>query len=210
LKPPAVLIPVKASDQKSRLGPLLRPRQRQELAELMLLDVLDAVGGAGLLPRCFVVSSSRRTRRLAVAAGAKTIEEGSDNGVNSAIEGAMVGVDADDLMVIPSDLPLLRAAEIKKALLLREAGMEVVVAPSIEFDGTNLLLFTKSKPIELSFDRDSFWNHLEAAARKRLRVAVLSARGIRFDIDGVSHLRALAKEKSPSRAVTLARELVRQ
>jgi len=210
LKPPAVLIPVKASDQKSRLAPLLRPQQRQELAELMLLDVLDAFGKAGLLSRCFVISSSRNTRRLAEDAGAGTIGEHSDNGVNSAIEAAMAGVEADDLMVVPSDLPLLRAAEIKRALLLKEAGMEVVLAPSAEFDGTNLLLFSKSKPIELSFDHNSFWNHLDAAAGKWLKVAVLSARGIRFDIDTVSHLRALATAKSQSRAVALARELVPQ
>jgi 2-phospho-L-lactate guanylyltransferase len=176
----------------------------------MLLDVLDAIGKAGMLRRCFVISSSRSTRRLARGAGARAVEEASDSGVNSAIEAGMTDVDTEDLMVVPSDLPLLKAAEIKKALHLRSAGAEVVIAPSMDFDGTNLLLITKSKPLALSFDRDSFWNHLEAAARKRYKVAVYSARGVRFDIDTVPHVRGLAKEKSPGRAVALARELVSQ
>jgi 2-phospho-L-lactate/phosphoenolpyruvate guanylyltransferase len=176
----------------------------------MLLDVLDAVEKAGLLSQCYVISSSKRRRRLAEGAGARTIEEGSDSGVNSAIETGMGDVETDDLMVVPSDLPLLTAAEIRGALRLRAAGVEVVIAPSIDFDGTNLLLFSRSTPMELSFDRDSFWNHLEAAARKQLKVAVYSARGVRFDVDTASHLDELARQMSPGRAVALARKLVHQ
>jgi 2-phospho-L-lactate guanylyltransferase len=176
----------------------------------MLLDVLGALGEAGLLSSSFVISSSRRTLGLAKRAGAKAIREASDTGVNSAIEKGLGDVPADDVMVVPSDLPLLTATEIKGALKLRSSGVDVVVVPSMDFDGTNLLLFPRSNPLPLSFDRDSFWNHLEAASRRGLKVAVFSARGIRYDVDTISHLRGLAKERTSGRAVALARKLVHQ
>lgn len=206
---PSILIPVKAGVPKSRLSALLNEAQRKELVQSMLMDVLDAFSGVGLLPHCVVISSSGQWRALARSLGARAVTETSDNGVNSAVATGSAMASYGDLMVVPADVPLLRGSEIRRALGLKASGVDVVVSPSLDFDGTNLLIFSRSKPLPLSFDRDSFRNHLGASSRRGYKVAVDSAMGFRFDIDTISHLRALAESRLPCRAAAFAREMVR-
>lgn len=175
----------------------------------MLMDVIDAVSEAGLLSRCFVITSSPRARSISENLGAKVVVERKDLGVNAAIEEGLKATDSEELVVIPGDLPLLRGAEIKGAVDLKKGGMDVVVTPSAEFDGTNLLVFARSVPMKLSFDRDSFWNHLDYSSGRGYRVAIHAAKGCRFDVDTVGHFRALARIRTRSRAASFAREASR-
>ena len=203
----AVLIPFKATGAKSRLSPVLSTQSRRELAELMLLDVLDAFAAAGLLRRCFVVSSNGRALSLAEEAGATALEESSDRGVNSAVEWGMEKeAGAEEFMVVPSDLPLLRGSEIRDAYSFRAAGIDVVVSPSRRFDGTNLLLVSRSRPVSLSYDKNSFWNHIGAAAEAGRTLAVNSGMGFLFDVDTPADLVALASLRINRRSVAFARK----
>lgn len=195
-----VLIPVKADQGKSRLSRILGPKQRRRLAEIMLGDVLRAFSKAGLLPRCYVVSSNVNILLLARRLGARLIIEPRDEGVNAAVEMGVETLGRDhDFMIVPTDLPLLTPYEVRKALTLK-GSFDCVISPSRSFDGTNLLIFSGKAMPALSYDSDSFWNHVGGAARKDLSLAVYCGDGVLSDVDTPEDLRALShtKRKIPS------------
>ena len=205
---PSVLIPFRAAGAKSRLSPVLSPRGRAELCELMLLDVLGALRHAGLAEACSVVSPDEGVLSLAAGAGANAIREPRAAGVNSAVRrGMSAGPSAESFMVVPSDVPTLRPGEVKHALQVHGEGFGVI-SPSRGFDGTNLLLFTRRRPIPLSYDADSFWNHVAGAARAAAPLYVYSAPGLVLDVDTPPDLAALARSGSRARAAEFARRVV--
>ena len=209
MTPLAVIIPVKHSQLKSRLSSVLSRTQREEFATLLLLDVLGAFRSAGLIESCHVVSSDEKVLRLASRLGAGIVRESADAGVNAAVTAGVNEAGRHcDILVVPSDLPLLRAADIRRILALRSSGLDVVIAPSLAFNGTNALAFSASSHPALSYDDNSFWNHLRASARRGLSVAVCSERTIMFDVDSPSDLRALARSRSTGRAAVFARKVM--
>jgi len=205
----AILIPVKSKGAKSRLAPLLSPTERRELASLLLSGVLGALGEAGLLRLTFVISSDRNILDLSAHMGAGTIREPGDDGVNSAvIRGVEAAGTPEAVLVLPSDLPLIRASDVKHLLSLRRAGLDVVIVPSLSYDGTNALLYGTTTRLKLSYDDDSFWNHLASGARKGLSVAISSEHGLMFDIDSEEDFKALARTGVKRPAVAFARRAV--
>jgi 2-phospho-L-lactate guanylyltransferase len=206
----AVLIPFKADRKKSRLSRVLGPNQRSRLAELMLLDVLEAFRKAGLLPKCYVVTSDKNVLTLARRLGAQTIVESRDRGVNAAVGRSVKTLGRDlDFMVVPSDLPLLAPDEIKNTLAL-ERSFDCVISPSRSFDGTNLLIFSGRVAPALSYDSNSFWNHVSGAARKGLSLAVYCGEGVLSDVDTPEDLRALSRTRRRILSVEFAREALKR
>ena len=206
---PAILIPFKSKRQKSRLSSLLTESQRRMLSESMLLDVLDAFRRAEMLARCYLVTSNERAAVLAERAGASVIAEPSDRGVNAAVAWGIMKIGGGgEVMVVPSDLPLLRPGEIRNATLLKRKGLDVVVSPSRAFDGTNLLLMSTPTPIDISYDKNSFWNHIASAAARGLRLAVYTGIGFLFDVDSPDDLAAVSRLRTNRRSIALARRLL--
>ncbi|MDG7010978.1 MAG: 2-phospho-L-lactate guanylyltransferase [Nitrososphaerota archaeon] len=202
----AVLVPVKSSDAKSRLSPVLSDSQRKALAASLFRGLMATLTRAGLVASCRVVSSDRRVLDAARSFGATPVIEGSDSGVNAAVlAGVRDARGASEFLVLPSDLPLLRASDLAALLRLRRLGSTVVMAPSLTFDGTNALLFPRAPDFPLSFDSDSFWNHLAGASRLGLTVGVCARKGIMFDVDSPADLRTLAGSGARTESARLAR-----
>lgn len=173
---------------------------------MLLSSVLRALEDAAMLELTNVVTSDQEVLRLARRLGANGIPEAEDEGVNSAVYKGIKAVRSHDaLLVIPSDLPLLRAADIREVARLRTAGMDVVVSPSQGFDGTNALAFSPSSGLELSYDNNSFWNHLASAARNGLNTAVSCRPGFMFDVDSPEDFHRLASARQHAPAVSFAR-----
>jgi len=201
----AVLIPVKSSGAKSRLSPILSRAERRELESLLLSGVLEALGRAGLLSKTHVVSSDHEMLRLAARSGAGTVREARDDGVNAAVEAGVKALGRPPkVLVLPSDLPLLRASQLKHILSLSEL-LQVVIAPSASFNGTNALVFPPRVGMTLSYDNDSFWNHIRAGALLGLSLGVVSNPGLTFDLDSPEDLRSLARSRSDAPPVAFAR-----
>jgi len=205
----AVLIPVKSSGAKSRLSSVLSSAERRELEALLLSGVLRALREAGLLAATHVVSSDNEILRLATRSGAGTVREARDEGVNAAVE-AGVGYlgRPEKVLVLPSDLPLLRPSQLKHMFRLSEV-LQVVIAPSASFNGTNALLFRPRDGLALSYDNDSFWNHIRASGRKGLSVAVVSNPGLSFDLDSPDDLRNIQHARVRAPAIAFARRVAR-
>lgn len=202
----AVVVPVKGRDYKSRLSGRMGSRSREEFSKLLLTDLLEVMAKAHLIRDTFVVTSSARMMGVARTCGARGVREESDVGVSAAVELAVSRLpDYDEFLVLPSDLPLLRPSEIAGALWMRRKGMEVVVSPSMSFDGTNLLLFSRRRPIGLSYDDDSFWNHVGRAAARRLPTAVYVRPGISADVDTEEDVNGVIRTHLNRRSITFLR-----
>jgi 2-phospho-L-lactate guanylyltransferase len=199
------VIPVKSSGGKSRLAGFLSQTQRDEFSKMLLEDVLDVVAGAGLAASCFVVSSDRGILELAAKRGARGVPEEGDSGVNDAVEAGARASGAERVLVLPSDLPLMTSADVRSVIALGDEGMDAVVAPSVAFDGTNALLYPAGAGLQLSYDNNSFWNHLASAAGMGLSVGVSTRPGIMLDIDSPDDFKGLASSGSAGRAARFSR-----
>ncbi len=115
--------------------------------------------------------------------------------------------DENRFMVVPSDLPLLTSRELRIAARLG-SQFGCVISPSKSFNGTNLLLFSRKTGLTLSYDSDSFWNHVRGAARNRSTLAVYCGRGVLFDVDSVGDLQELAGARINTRSVEFARKAI--
>jgi 2-phospho-L-lactate guanylyltransferase len=206
LKTPALLVPFKGSGYKSRLTPILLADQRKEFAHLLLRDLLKTVEGAGLERHCYVISSDPEAKRATNSVGASFILETKAKGVDSAVRlGVRKLTGRERFMVIPSDLATLSRADLNYALELGHA-LPFVIAPSSSFNGTNLLLFPRRMVTSLSYDNNSFWNHLKGAARLGLPTAVLTRRGLLFDLDTPADAEELVNLRTNTAAARFLRK----
>jgi 2-phospho-L-lactate guanylyltransferase len=209
LKSLVILIPVKSKGAKSRLTKQLTASDRRKLTLLMLNDVLDVFKMTKLTKDCFVVSPDAEVLSIAERSGAGTIREERDMGVNAAVERGMSDTRSENVMVIPSDLPFLVSSDIRRLLSLKSTGLKVVMSPSMGFDGTNALLFSRKTPIPLSYDRNSFWGHLGSAGSAKLSVGIYSGQGVMFDVDSPEDFLALARSRVKRRSVAFAKKVLR-
>jgi 2-phospho-L-lactate guanylyltransferase len=208
LKSLVIIIPVKSRGAKSRLSKQLSYSQRRQLAVLMLKDLLDVFKRTNLIKACFVVSPDDEVLSIAETSGAGAVREERDRGVNAAVAQGMRDTESENVMVIPSDLPFLVSSDIRRLLSLKSSGLKVVMSPSMGFDGTNALLFSRKTPIPLSYDNNSFWAHLESAGSASLSVGIYSGPGVMFDVDSREDFLALGRARAKLRSVSFAKKVL--
>jgi 2-phospho-L-lactate guanylyltransferase len=191
------LIPVKRlADAKGRLAPGLGPIERRLLAIAMLEDVLSAVAATDGTGTPVVVSPDREVWRRAEALGCRVVEEPQDAGddLNAALRlaaGAARPGDADGLLVVAADLPLADPAALGRVLAAL-AGAPVVVVPSAEGSGTNVLAWRRAAGFEPAFGPGSAARHLAVDGAVRLDEPALAA-----DVDTVADLAAVLGRLAP-------------
>ncbi|HEX2424426.1 MAG TPA: 2-phospho-L-lactate guanylyltransferase [Actinomycetota bacterium] len=201
-----VVIPVKAlAKSKSRLAPELTPLERGALTLAMLEDVLDstlAVAGWDT----WVVSPDEAVLEIAARRGASAIPE-EKGPLSQAIRQAEVLAkerEVDALAVVPGDLPLLTADTLTAAL--HTLGT-VVIAPSADRSGTNLLLRRPPRAIQARFGPDSYQRHLALAQTKGLPVSTVERRELAFDLDHPGDILTLLASGRSGRTVDVCRDM---
>jgi 2-phospho-L-lactate/phosphoenolpyruvate guanylyltransferase len=181
---------------KSRLKPILDPGARAGLTVYMMGRVVSALMEAGVANVC-VVSPDRIVLDQARERGAAPLLQES-RGLNPALEeGRRWAMDqgASVLLVLPADLPLLGAEDVRA--VLRCAGEEpsVTIAPDAAHAGTNALLIRPPEALPFAFGPDSYEHHLRAARERGLGVRVCERPHLSFDLDTAEDLARLdAKE----------------
>lgn len=170
---------------KARLSPILRPAEREQLSVAMLKDVLSALRVAKRIHSVTVVSADKGVRRICKRLGASFLWEGRRRGLNRGVKLAVRHAQqrgASSVLVIHSDLPLLKPLEID-TFLKRSEGCSVALTPSKDRDGTNALFMSPPQVIPPVFGKDSFRKHLSLAKQRKARSRVLLFNGIGFDVD---------------------------
>jgi 2-phospho-L-lactate/phosphoenolpyruvate guanylyltransferase len=180
----ALIIPVKGTNPKARLSSLFDARERKQLQVAMLEDTLHAIANAKKNVQTYVVSSDPEILKFAGRFGVGSLEEERDGGVNEAVESAIERLGSyDGWLIMPADLPLITSNDIKTVFTLHRMGSSIIVSPSEDYSGTNLLLMTKRARIALHYDDDSFNKHARDATAAGARAAVYYSENVAFDID---------------------------
>jgi 2-phospho-L-lactate guanylyltransferase len=212
----AALMPVKGfRNAKQRLTPLLGSAAREALAEAMFRDVLGQVSAARGLAGIFVVTGDDKVASIAALAGAAVIRERAENGETAAVDFARLAIrdsGCEAVLILPGDMPLVRAADIEQ--VLAQVSVDAVapfalLVPSHDRKGTNALLLAPPDIIKLRFGYDSFTYHMSQVAAQGLPLRFIENERIALDIDEPKDLeRFLSYQEDRAASTQLARGLL--
>jgi 2-phospho-L-lactate/phosphoenolpyruvate guanylyltransferase len=167
---------------KSRLAEVLSADERSRLALAMLEDVLAACAGSAL-SGVTVVSDSAAARAVAEGHEARWVPD-PGGGMNAAVTAGLRSCRAVTALVLPGDIPLLRAADVDA--IVGGAGEEaraVVVVPDRADRGTNALLLRPPDVMAPAFGPDSAAQHFALARASRARAFQIMRPDVALDLD---------------------------
>ncbi len=203
-----ILIPVKnLSSAKQRLAAVLDQASRTELAQAMLHDVVAEVAKWARRPVCTLVTSDPFAIDLAKQYDFEIIPDPANPGETGAIEmSTRVCVErgVDFTLVIPADIPLIRANELDE-ILEHAPSVGSVLTPAADGRGTNAAFRRPATLFPLKFGNDSFGPHLAAAQATGKPCRILRLPGIALDVDNPSDLRNLLAHSGETRTQNLVR-----
>lgn len=192
------VVPVKdLQAAKQRLSPLLSASERAALSLAMLADVLAALTTArddpdNPLCGVLVVAREQAVQDWARQRDVDVMAEAENRGYGEAVSDAGQRLAADGaaaILVLPGDLPLLGAEDVKAVLAALQASASVVLAPSGDESGTNALACKPPTVLPPAFGVDSFRRHRDIAKALGLSVALVRRPGLALDIDSAEDLR---------------------
>jgi 2-phospho-L-lactate guanylyltransferase len=192
-----ILVPVKEmSTAKQRLASVLSQQQRSMLARTMLKDICAALSEVKPRPPIALVTNDAFAVGLARHYAFDIIEDRENRGESEAIAMATAEAEkrgAEFTLVLPGDLPLLRASEVEAVLAAMPAEGSVLV-PAADGRGTNAVLRRPCALFPLRFGNDSFLPHHAAARATGKACMVLDNAdlpGIALDLDRPADLAQL-------------------
>jgi 2-phospho-L-lactate guanylyltransferase len=203
--PVAILVAVRRPEQaKSRLAGALAPALRRDLVRAMLDDVLAAARAAHDGP-LFIVTPDEGYGAIAARHGAALIPDDGD-GFNAAVCASLAGdalATARAVLVLPADLPQLRADDVA-AVLAALDGAPVVLVPSAD-GGTTALGLRPPDGLAPAFGPGSAEAHRAGARAAGLPVHELRPPSLAADIDTPADLIAVADRVGPATRAVLPR-----
>ncbi len=183
---------------KTRLAVALpAAAERAALATAMYRDVLSAALAARSADRVAVVTSDPILLEIAQANGALTIDEEFPRGLNVAVRLAtdrLMMLGATSICTLLSDIPMVHHSDIDEAFAaLPSSGPGVVLVPSRDFSGTNMLLRTPPRVIDTQFGRLSLVHHRNDCRNRSIPCEILRLVRPALDIDVPSDLIEFAR-----------------
>jgi len=204
-----ILIPVKnLATAKQRLASILDQIDRTELAQAMLLDVMEAIATWQERPKVGIVTSDPFSIELAGKFDFEVIPDRANTGETDAIAMATqvcVSRGVDNTLVIPADIPLIQSSELHN-ILQSAPGEGSVLVPAADGRGTNAVFRRPAGLFPLRFGNDSFKPHLADARATQKPCLVISLPGIALDVDNPADLKQLVDAPGETRAQRLARQ----
>ncbi len=196
------LVPVKLPGHaKSRLAPALNPAERVALAGHMAHDVLGALQACPGISGIALLAADGDARDLAGQFGCRILPDDPHLDLSANLQVAAAALAADGaraLVIVPTDLPTLTAADI--AALLAGLGPGVTVVPAGMDGGTNALGMAPPTAGECRFGPDSARRHLDAARQRGVEARRLDLAAFARDVDTVDDVRWLCDQATSSRA----------
>ena len=188
------VVPVKdLRGTKSRLAPVLDPAARAGLTLYMMGRVVSRALEAGV-DAVGVVSPDPIVLDEALKRGATPLVQES-RGLNPALEEGRTWATkngASALLVLPADLPLIEAEDVRA--VLAGAAAPVVISPDGARTGTNALLLRPPDALPFLFGLDSFEAHLRAARDRDAEARVCENQHLSFDLDTAGDLAKYREE----------------
>lgn len=162
-----VVVPFDATDPKTRLGGLLEPDERADLARAMLDDVLDALEAAGRAPTVLATAPIDCDAPVAV----------DDRPLTTAVNAVLAAADGP-VAVVMADLPLATAESLDR---LFAPAADLVIAPG-RAAGTNALV-SYHPDFRVDYHGTSYLDHRANADALGASVAVVDSHRLSTDVD---------------------------
>jgi 2-phospho-L-lactate guanylyltransferase len=192
------LIPMKdLAGAKMRLADVLDRNERSELALAMLTDVIEACRASGRFDVIAVVSSDSEVFWHARELGAKPLAEpatlsGLNDGLTFAQRYMARRVAVAELVILPADIPLVRADDVRAVVDALGAHGERAAIVRARDNGTNALAMRPPAAVPRRFGRSSADAHVAAAREGGVEMIELANERLAFDVDAPEDLEALA------------------
>ncbi|MBL8291551.1 MAG: 2-phospho-L-lactate guanylyltransferase [Bryobacterales bacterium] len=185
------IIPIKdLYNGKTRLSPVLSPPERALLIEAMVDDVLSAFAEyAGM--RVLIVTGDPRVAAKAEGLGMETLMEEVCQSETAAVEAATahaIEQGAGGTLVVPADIPLLRAKDVA-GIVEGAPARGTLLVPGWDGRGTNAVIRRPAGLFPLRFGNDSFLPHRAAAEATGYPLVILENDQIGLDLDSPVELR---------------------
>ena len=181
------IVPVKPLRRgKSRLAGLLTEDQRTRLNCYLLEHTLTILNKISEIEHTLVVSRDPAALALTRSMGGRTVLEDGEPQFNTAIHRATIVAQtqgAKAVLILPADLPLVEARDLRD---LRKRGHNppiVVIAPDRRLDGTNGLFVDPAGLIEYGYGPGSFQRHCQRAFKAGASLEIFNSERIGLDLD---------------------------
>ncbi len=199
------VVPIKDTKAaKHRLAGVLSSAQRQELALAMCQDVLTTLAAVPALGRILVVTVDPAAAAVAASYGAEVTGDGAHDGHTGAVAAAARLLAGDDMLQVPSDIPLVEPDDISRLIAAHDADRRAfTIVPARDQRGSNAVLCSPADAVPLRFGENSFFPHLAAARACGIEPKVVRLPRIALDIDTPDDLALLRATLSLSRASAL-------
>jgi 2-phospho-L-lactate guanylyltransferase len=193
-----LVLPLKSLHEgKTRLAAALDAKQRAALIDRLLMHAIAQASEFPGLENTVVVTGCEQAGARAAQCGVGVIDEPTP-GLNHALHRArraVHGAGAAMMLVVPCDLPLLAARDLR--CLADAASHDVIaLAPDRAKRGTNGICLPCSTAFEFAFGEDSWARHRAATQRLGLRAAEVDRPGLAFDVDTPEDLAELRSLES--------------
>lgn len=195
------IVPVKPLRRgKSRLSPVLTEEERTALNQNLLSNTLRTLSAVDRIDTIMVVSRDPSALTLAREYGARTVLENGNPELNTALKRAALVAKtylANEILIIPADLPLLTEMEVEAFLSHAGNPPEVIISPDRRQDGTNVLYINPAGQIQFHFGSGSFAKHIAEAKKNGAHVKIIESPSLGLDLDLPEDLELLRSLQSP-------------
>jgi len=181
------LIPVKRFNLgKSRLHEVLSPAELEAVNRHLFKKTLATVKDSGVFNRVMVISEDPEVLLWVSDQCCYALPEEHTGDLNSALMQALDAIvrqGGGSVLMIPTDLPLLSASDLRilEGLVPEKNGLLIV--PDHQMTGTNALFVTEPKLMPTAFGANSFALHLALAEERGLRQVIHLSSNIQRDLD---------------------------
>jgi 2-phospho-L-lactate guanylyltransferase len=181
------IVPVKPLRRgKSRLSGVLSLEARTALNHYLLSNTLEILASVPEIEYTLVVSRDPEALTIAREYGARTVQEQGSPQLNIALTRAtMVALShsVQGVLVVPADLPLLTAVDIKEMISRGINPPVVVITPDRHLQGTNALLISPPGLLQYEFGPGSYQKHCISAKKAGARLEICESGSVALDID---------------------------
>jgi len=167
--PVIAFIPFKPVNPKTRLSCVLEKEEREAFARMMLADVVEAVSGAGCMPK--IISTEPYACR-------GTTVEVIPGGLNETLNALLAG-QKGPVLIIMADLPLATPQAVMQLISSRR---EIAIAPG-RGGGTNAIYLSKGSSYRVDYYGASFLKHAAIAQERGLTCEVIDSFRLHTDVD---------------------------
>lgn len=178
------IIPVSSFDEsKTRLSPFLSEEERIELLKVMLKDIVNII--CDEVNEIVLVSKDNDVKDYAKELNVNFVSEKEhcDNFLNNAVSDAVsevkINFPDNDILIIPSDIPLIKSQHIAT---VKNMNNDLIISPS-KGGGTNLLCFNNEFEFETFFGDMSYFKHINAANELGMSINLIESFYVSLDMN---------------------------